>query len=68
MHGSFMKKMDKYEARLILGLNSTRDQTKEQVSTAYQRVYGINNPEEGGSTLLAFKVRQARDLLLKESI
>ena len=43
MHGSFMHKMDIFEAKIILGLNPADEHTSQAVSLAHARVLGIND-------------------------
>lgn len=57
-------KMDKKEAREVLGLD---EKAKDKdVQDAYRRLIAKNHPDHGGSTYMASKLNEARAVLLKK--
>ena len=54
--------MDRREAYDVLGLKSGA--SRDEITAAYKRLQRANHPDTGGSTYLAAKINQARDLLL----
>jgi hypothetical protein len=54
--------MDKAEALAVLGLEDGA--SEEQIREAYKRLMTMLHPDKGGTTYLAQKLNQARDLLL----
>eukprot|EP00743_Colponemidia_sp_Colp-15_P008624 GILK01009384.1.p1 GENE.GILK01009384.1~~GILK01009384.1.p1 ORF type:complete len:178 (+),score=16.56 GILK01009384.1:29-535(+) len=60
--GGFEAKMSRREAALILGVRESAP--RDKVMTAYKKLMQINHPDSGGSTLLASKVNEAKELLL----
>jgi hypothetical protein len=55
--------MDRTEAYHVLGLEPGA--SREDINAAYKRLQRANHPDAGGSTYLAAKINQARDLLLR---
>jgi DnaJ homolog subfamily C member 19 len=55
--------MTKREASLILNVRMTADEAK--IMAAHRRAMINNHPDTGGSTYIATKVNEAKDLLLK---
>ena len=55
--------MNKREACLILSVtdNISRNELKE----AHKRLMMLNHPDSGGSTFIASKINQAKDLLMQ---
>jgi len=54
--------MDRSEAYDVLGLKPGA--SSDDINAAYKRLQRVNHPDTGGSTYLAAKINQARDLLL----
>jgi len=61
--GGFEDKMSRREAALILGVRESA--TAERIKEAHRRILLLNHPDRGGSALLAAKINEAKDLLLK---
>lgn len=61
--GGFEDKMTESEAALILGVR--RSSTTRRIKEAHRRLLVINHPDTGGSTHVAGKINEAKDLLLK---
>ncbi|KAJ1458120.1 hypothetical protein M885DRAFT_514219 [Pelagophyceae sp. CCMP2097] len=61
--GPFESKMSRREAALILGVRESA--TIERIKEAHRRILRINHPDMGGSTFLAGKVNEAKELLIK---
>jgi len=55
-------RMSREEAREVLGVGAAA--TPEEVKEAYRRLMQKMHPDQGGSTYLAAKINQARDVLL----
>ncbi|OSX79783.1 hypothetical protein BU14_0071s0036 [Porphyra umbilicalis] len=62
--GGFERTMDKKEAALILGLPAGGNPSKAAVREAHRRLMRVNHPDSGGSTYVATKVNEAKELLL----
>lgn len=54
--------MTRQQAYEVLGL--TPDATPEEIKAAHRRLMRTNHPDSGGSTWIAARLNQARDLLL----
>ena len=63
--GAFEDKMSRREASLILGIRETADEKK--ILDAHKRLMVLNHPDAGGSTFLATKVNEAKELLIGAS-
>ena len=63
--GGFLAKMTTREASLILGIRESAD--KERIMTHHRKMMFLNHPDNGGSTYLATKVNEAKEVLLKGS-
>lgn len=62
--GGFERPMDRKEAALILGLPVGGRPSKDAVREAHRRLMRANHPDSGGSTYVATKVNEAKELLL----
>lgn len=62
--GGFLPKMTHEEAAKILGVRQTT--SKDRVIAAHRRIMMLNHPDSGGSTYIATKINEAKDLLTKE--
>ena len=61
--GGFEKKMNRREACLILGV--TENITRKELKETHKKLMMLNHPDSGGSTYLASKINQAKDLLMQ---
>ncbi|KAK1868033.1 hypothetical protein I4F81_010530 [Pyropia yezoensis] len=61
---SLRRPMDRKEAALILGLPVGGSPSKAAVREAHRRLMRANHPDSGGSTFVATKVNEAKELLL----
>lgn len=59
--GGFMKKMTKHEACLIL--NVLGSVSGKELREAHKRLMVLNHPDNGGSTYIASKINQAKEIL-----
>mmetsp|Transcript_70333 Transcript_70333/g.155158 ORF Transcript_70333/g.155158 Transcript_70333/m.155158 type:complete len:115 (+) Transcript_70333:82-426(+) len=60
--GGFQPEMTKREAALILGLRESAGE--ERIKDAHRRIMVANHPDSGGSSFIAAKVNEAKDILL----
>jgi DnaJ family protein C protein 19 len=61
--GGFEDSMTKKEAALILGVRESS--SPKRVKDAYRQLLVLNHPDRGGSTFMAGKINEAKELLLK---
>ena len=61
--GGFEKAMTTREASLILGVRESSDEAK--ILAAHRKMMANNHPDLGGSTYLATKVNEAKEMLTK---
>ena len=59
----FEDPMSLREATLILGVRETVG--KEKIIAAHKRLMLLNHPDNGGSTYIALKVNQAKEVILE---
>ena len=60
--GGFEDKMTRREASLILGVRETAEEKK--ILDAHKKLMILNHPDAGGSTFLATKVNEAKELMM----
>ena len=60
--GGFDKKMNKQEACLILSI--VAKSSLKELREAHKRLMLLNHPDNGGSTYIASKINQAKDILM----
>lgn len=61
--GGFEDIMTKREAALILGVRESS--SSKRIKDAHRKLLILNHPDTGGSTYMAGKINEAKDLLLK---
>ena len=61
--GGFEETMTKREAALILGVRESS--SAQRIKDAHRRLLVLNHPDTGGSTFVAGKINEAKELLLK---
>lgn len=61
--GGFDDKMTRREAALILGVRESS--TPKRIKDSHRKLLILNHPDTGGSTYLAGKLNEAKELLLK---
>jgi len=61
--GGFEEKMTRKEAALILGVRESS--TTKRIKEAHRKLLILNHPDTGGSTYMAGKINEAKELLLK---
>ena len=57
--------MTKREASLIIGIREVSDSNK--ILKAHRKLMFLNHPDNGGSTYLATKINEAKELLMKDA-
>jgi DnaJ family protein C protein 19 len=63
MKGGFEEQMTRKEAALILGVRESS--TPKRIKEAHRKLLILNHPDTGGSTYIAGKINEAKELLLK---
>lgn len=61
--GGFEDTMTKREAALILGVRESS--SPQRIKAAHRKLLVLNHPDTGGSTYMAGKINEAKELLLK---
>lgn len=61
--GGFEEKMTRREAALILGVRESSSAAR--IKNAHRKILILNHPDTGGSTYIASKLNEAKELLLK---
>lgn len=61
--GGFEEEMTRREAALILGVRESS--TPKRIKEAHRKLLILNHPDTGGSTYMAGKINEAKELLLK---
>lgn len=61
--GPFNSPMTLREATLILGVRETAG--KDKILAAHKRLMLLNHPDNGGSTYIATKVNQAKEIIME---
>mmetsp|Transcript_7370 Transcript_7370/g.11231 ORF Transcript_7370/g.11231 Transcript_7370/m.11231 type:complete len:295 (+) Transcript_7370:59-943(+) len=61
--GGFEEQMTRKEAALILGVRESS--TAKRIKEAHRKLLILNHPDTGGSTYVAGKINEAKELLLK---
>lgn len=61
--GGFEDEMTKREAALILGVRESS--SPQRIKQAHRNLLVLNHPDTGGSTYMAGKINEAKELLLK---
>lgn len=61
--GGFEDTMTRREAALILGVRESS--TAKRIKDAHRKILILNHPDTGGSTYMASKINEAKELLLK---
>mmetsp|Transcript_18658 Transcript_18658/g.37429 ORF Transcript_18658/g.37429 Transcript_18658/m.37429 type:complete len:198 (-) Transcript_18658:55-648(-) len=61
--GGFEDEMTRREAALILGVRESASATR--IKNAHRQILIANHPDTGGSTFIASKVNEAKELLMK---
>lgn len=61
--GGFEDTMTRREAALILGVRESS--TPKRIKEAHRKLLVLNHPDTGGSTYMAGKINEAKELLLK---
>ena len=62
--GGFLPEMTKREAAQILGVRESANEQK--VKEAHRKIMIANHPDAGGSSYIATKINEAKDMLLKK--
>ena len=60
--GPFNKVMNRKEASLILGVRNNA--SEQEILAAHKKLVMVNHPDFNGSTYIAMKINEAKDLML----
>ena len=63
--GGFASPMTRREAGLILGIRESSEPDK--IMKAHRKLMFLNHPDNGGSTYMATKINEAKEMLIKGS-
>jgi DnaJ family protein C protein 19 len=63
--GGFDQQMTVDEAIKILGLQGNSSLNSQEILKAYRRTMLANHPDKGGSSYIAMKINEAKDILEK---
>mmetsp|Transcript_10802 Transcript_10802/g.32426 ORF Transcript_10802/g.32426 Transcript_10802/m.32426 type:complete len:111 (-) Transcript_10802:305-637(-) len=63
--GGFLPEMTRTEAARILGVRESA--AEERIKDAHRKLMIANHPDSGGSSFIAAKVNEAKDMLLGKS-
>ena len=63
MYGLVTIQMTRKEAALILGVRESS--AAKRIKEAHRKLLILNHPDTGGSTFIAGKINEAKELLLK---
>jgi len=63
--GGFQDTMNRREAAMILGVRESTEMDK--IMKAHRKLMFMNHPDNGGSTHLATKINEAKEILLQGS-
>ena len=61
--GAFLPSMSTREASLILGIRESADQAK--IMNSHRKLMFLNHPDNGGTTYLATKINEAKEVLME---
>lgn len=62
--GGFLPEMTRREAAQILGIRESSPEQK--IKEAHRKIMIANHPDAGGSSYIATKINEAKDMLLKK--
>ena len=62
-YGGFEQKMSVPEAMMILGIQDLNRLTAADLRSMHRKTMLLNHPDRGGSSYIAMKINEARDVL-----